>query len=57
MFCSKITSKSRIKGKNKTAHRELLFFGAVNENRTHTGHPIRPSNVRVYQFRHHCSDK
>ena len=28
------------------------FFGARDENRTHTGIPIRPSNVRVYQFRH-----
>lgn len=26
--------------------------GAADENRTHTGIPIRPSNVRVYQFRH-----
>ena len=34
--------------------RPVLNFanGARNENRTHTGYPIRPSNVRVYQFRH-----
>ena len=30
----------------------LRIFGARDENRTHTGIPIRPSNVRVYQFRH-----
>ena len=30
----------------------LRIFGARDENRTHTGLPIRPSNVRVYQFRH-----
>ena len=30
----------------------LLTNGARDENRTHTGIPIRPSNVRVYQFRH-----
>ena len=30
----------------------FLNIGAADENRTHTGYPIRPSNVRVYQFRH-----
>ena len=30
----------------------LRIFGARDENRTHTGIPIRPSNVRVYHFRH-----
>ena len=29
-----------------------IQFGARDENRTHTSCDIRPSNVRVYQFRH-----
>src|SRR5215210_2617398 len=28
------------------------YFGGDGETRTLTGYPIRPSNVRVYQFRH-----
>ena len=30
------------------------MFGAGRETRTPKGYPIRPSNVRVYQFRHTC---
>ena len=30
----------------------LTQVGARDENRTHTSCDIRPSNVRVYQFRH-----
>ncbi len=32
--------------------RPFLNFDARSENRTRTGFPTRPSNVRVYQFRH-----
>jgi hypothetical protein len=32
--------------------RPFLNFNARSENRTRTGCPTRPSNVRVYQFRH-----
>ena len=42
--------------KNPNYIGNFLLNGAANENRTHTGCPIRPSNVRVYQFRHRCSD-
>ena len=28
------------------------IYGGDGETRTLTGFPIRPSNVRVYQFRH-----
>ena len=30
----------------------VISNGARDENRTHTSCDIRPSNVRVYQFRH-----
>ena len=30
----------------------LISIGAGNQNRTGMGCPIRPSNVRVYHFRH-----
>jgi hypothetical protein len=30
----------------------LLLIGAEGRTRTGTGYPTRPSNVRVYQFRH-----
>jgi hypothetical protein len=33
----------------------FVKFGAGRETRTPKGYPIRPSNVRVYQFRHTCS--
>ena len=32
----------------------FMKIGAGNETWTHTGIPIRPSNVRVYRFRHSC---
>ena len=41
----KINKKSRF-------HETDYQVGARDENRTHTSCDIRPSNVRVYQFRH-----
>ena len=44
--------------KKKTQCKSLITLGrnksmnARSENRTRTGFPTRPSNVRVYQFRH-----
>lgn len=46
-----------LKTKNEHSNDEMFIFnrfGATYENRTHTGNPIRPSNVRVYQFRQGC---
>ena len=38
---------------NKNTPNGVLYSnGARDENRTHTSCDIRPSNVRVYQFRH-----
>ena len=47
-----ISKISELKKTSSNFELVLLLNGAADENRTHTGYPIRPSNVRVYQFRH-----
>jgi hypothetical protein len=51
---SRIAKKSPRYGEkeNPRYYSEAIFFGAGNRNRTDMGYPIRPSNVRVYHFRH-----
>lgn len=55
-FCETTRSRKNSGSKNRViAYPWRLpddYFGGDGETRTLTGYPIRPSNVRVYQFRH-----
>src|SRR5580765_625937 len=45
-------SRSPVRRRRRSLKNAERRFGAVGRTRTGMGYPIRPSNVRVYQFHH-----